>query len=370
MTRAELKALAKQNMKGNIATAFLIAIITAVITGAVSMLTSFISFITIPLICGPFALGSAIFYLHLASGEAGRVSNLFEGFKSFLASFLLYLLRTIFIALWSLLFCIPGLMKTYSYAMAFYIMADNPGISANDAITKSKEMMKGHRMELFVLQLSFFGWFMLCGITFGLAFIYVGPYMQTTIALFYKHVVCGDAQPTSQSLVHSTNYGYGGEQVPYAVPMKEETPAYNTNTSPYQASMNETVIPESGATVVLTPTANAQTTVLSATLSLGVFTGLGGSLAGLSYAMTSGEVYAIGRDSENCGIVISAENASVSRIHCTIQFAGTENGYYVTDMSSNGTFVNGVRMQKGQQQFVPHGTTISLGDQVNSFRLD
>ena len=79
-------------------------------------------------------------------------------------------------------------MKSYSYAMTWYVLADHPEMGANEAITKSKEIMQGHRMELFILQLSFIGWFLLGSITFGLAYIYVIPYMETTIANFYNEI--------------------------------------------------------------------------------------------------------------------------------------------------------------------------------------
>ena len=73
--------------------------------------------------------------------------------------------------------------------MAPYIIYDNPNIDANDAITQSKEMMKGHKWELFCLYLSFIGWLLLSVLTFGILYmVYVGPYMMTAQANFYEQL--------------------------------------------------------------------------------------------------------------------------------------------------------------------------------------
>jgi uncharacterized membrane protein len=116
------------------------------------------------------------------------VGTLFEGFKYFWPAFKVYFLVGLYTMLWSMLFVIPGIVKTYSYSQAAYIIAENPEMGANEAITRSREMMNGHKMELFVLQLSFIGWMLLGCITFGLAFIYVSPYMQATYVNFYHKV--------------------------------------------------------------------------------------------------------------------------------------------------------------------------------------
>ena len=72
--------------------------------------------------------------------------------------------------------------------MAPYILADNPELTANEALSKSKEIMDGHKFDLFVLQLSFFWWYMLSAITFGIAYIYVIPYVSATTANFYNSI--------------------------------------------------------------------------------------------------------------------------------------------------------------------------------------
>ena len=171
INRKELKAAAKEQIKGNILTFFGLSII-------IGLILSVSSSIGIgPLILqGPLSLGLTMFILQVVRGKEGEFETGFKGFKQFVPSFVATLLISIFFILWSLLLVIPG------------IIADNPGISGLEAIKKSKEMMKGHKAELFFLQLSFFWWGLLCVITLGIAAIYVSPYVHATIANFYEKI--------------------------------------------------------------------------------------------------------------------------------------------------------------------------------------
>ena len=97
-------------------------------------------------------------------------------------------LMNLFIALWSLLFIIPGIVKAFSYAMTPYILEEHPELSANEAIDHSRAMMKGHKFDLFWLYLSFIGWAILCIPTLGIGLLWLVPYMQTAQASFYEDV--------------------------------------------------------------------------------------------------------------------------------------------------------------------------------------
>ena len=97
-------------------------------------------------------------------------------------------LMNLFIALWSLLFVIPGIIKTFSYAMTPYILEEHPELTANEAIDHSRAMMKGHKFDLFWLYLSFIGWGILCIPTLGIGTFWLIPYMQTAQASFYEDV--------------------------------------------------------------------------------------------------------------------------------------------------------------------------------------
>lgn len=91
--------------------------------------------------------------------------------------------------LWTLLFIIPGLIKSYSYRMVPYILSDNEDMSATEAITKSREIMNGNKWRAFVLDLSFIGWVFLSCITLGLVGIfYVAPYISATEAELYEAI--------------------------------------------------------------------------------------------------------------------------------------------------------------------------------------
>ena len=95
----------------------------------------------------------------------------------------------LFIFLWSLLFVIPGIVAGYRYAMAPFIMAENPNIGAFEAIAMSKEMMRGHKGELFYLHLTFIGWKLLALFTFGIGNLFIAPYIATSEAAFYLNRV-------------------------------------------------------------------------------------------------------------------------------------------------------------------------------------
>ena len=97
-------------------------------------------------------------------------------------------LNRFFVFLWSLLLFVPGIIKTLSYAMTNYILVDKPELSANEAINLSKDMMYGHKFDLFYLYLSFAGWFILCLFTLGIGFLWLYPYAQAAQVSFYLDV--------------------------------------------------------------------------------------------------------------------------------------------------------------------------------------
>ena len=126
------------------------------------------------------------YFLNKARGQSAEIENLFDGFKLFIKSFLLCLLEFIFITLWTLLFIVPGIIKSFSYSMAYYILKDNPDIGANEAITRSRKMMAGHKGKLFGLYLSFIGWCLLCCLSLGIGFLWLSPYINLSVANFYE----------------------------------------------------------------------------------------------------------------------------------------------------------------------------------------
>ena len=187
MNRAELKAAAKEQIKGNIGMLFLCGLIIfgiALACAFIPMVGGVASFLVTP----PLSLGVCMIYLGLTEGKKAEVGTLFQGFQSFGKSIWLSILVAVFTFLWTLLLYIPGIIKGLSYSMAFYVLADNPEMTAREALRESKEIMHGHKWELFVLQLSFILWMILGLFTLGFAYNYVIPYMSTTVANFYQKI--------------------------------------------------------------------------------------------------------------------------------------------------------------------------------------
>ncbi len=185
--RAELKAQARQMMGGNMG----MLIVCMVIVGALAGVCSAIPYIGPVLgICvlGPLSLGEAYIYLNLTRGYEPDVNVLFSGFQRFTDTLVLTILMRIFIFLWSLLLFVPGVIKAISYSQAYYILAEHPEMSGKEALDASIEMMDGHKMDYFVLLLSFIPWILLCTITCGLAVLYVYPYMDATLVNFYQTI--------------------------------------------------------------------------------------------------------------------------------------------------------------------------------------
>ena len=137
---------------------------------------------------GTINLGCTQYLLDQYDGKELACKTLFSKFDRFAQGFLQRFLRNLYIALWSLLFIVPGIVKIYSYAMTPYIMAEHPEMTANEAITASRQLMDGHKGELFCLHLSFIGWQFLNLFTMGIGSLWLNPYMQATEAAFYRHI--------------------------------------------------------------------------------------------------------------------------------------------------------------------------------------
>ena len=189
MNRAELKAKAKEQIKGKIGILFLITLVIGVIAGVANWALGKIpvvgSLIGSVIVTPAFALSTVRVYLNLFKDKTPEVGDAFSGFDDFWAAFKVQFLVGLFTFLWSLLLVIPGIIKNFSYSMSMYILAENKGKPALECINESKAMTEGHKMDLFVLGLSFIGWLLLTVITFGIAGIWVIPYMNATYTNAY-----------------------------------------------------------------------------------------------------------------------------------------------------------------------------------------
>jgi uncharacterized membrane protein len=161
---------------------FLIYLIISAVYQSVPVVGSVAALI----LTGPFQLGLIKFTLAISRRNEPRIEQIFEGFSDFNRSLQTYLRMVLFIILWTLLLIIPGIIAAFSYSMTFFILADNENISAKEAMEKSKSMMDGNKMDLFLLSLSFIGWALLCILTLGIGFLWLFPYMQVSLAKFYQ----------------------------------------------------------------------------------------------------------------------------------------------------------------------------------------
>ena len=131
--------------------------------------------------------GYTIFIMNTVKKSGATFGNLLDGFSITLKLILLGFLRTLFITLWSLLFYFPGIIAAYRYRMSLYLLLDHPEMGVMECLRTSKQMMKGHKWECFVLDLSFIGWWLLAAIPYvGYAVsVWVTPYVNTTYVLYY-----------------------------------------------------------------------------------------------------------------------------------------------------------------------------------------
>ena len=202
--RADLKARAKQMISGNIGMLIVCFIIVAVLEGVCNVIPLVGPIVSVCAM-GPLTLGSAYIYLNLTRGFEPDVNILFSGFQRFVDTLVLTLLIGIFTFLWSLLFVVPGIIKAISYSQSYYILAEHPEMSGKEAMDASIEMMDGHKMDYFVLLLSFIPWMLLCGITCGIASLYVVPYMNATLVNFYEAIKSPVVMNTNSDFADNTN---------------------------------------------------------------------------------------------------------------------------------------------------------------------
>lgn len=133
-------------------------------------------------------VGYARFNLELIDRRTAGFEHLFQYFNYWKTTLCTRLLRGLYTFLWSLLFIIPGIIASYSYAMTGYILAEHPEMTASEAIEASKAMMTGNRWRLFCLQFSFIGWSILASLTLGIGNLWLNPYTEAAKAAFYREI--------------------------------------------------------------------------------------------------------------------------------------------------------------------------------------
>lgn len=185
----DFRSEAWKKLSGKWGTAAVTTLVYEVILAAVASTTVFgIGAVAGILVSGPLAVGFSIFALSIIRCQETKIEYLFYGFKNFVNTFVLALVNSIFIFLWSLLFIVPGIIKALSYSMSYYIIADNPDMTPTEARNASIELMNGNKGRLFCLYLSFIGWIILSALTFGILTFWVVPYIHSAEAAFYESI--------------------------------------------------------------------------------------------------------------------------------------------------------------------------------------
>lgn len=186
LTCKELRDRAWESLRGMYWELFLLSLIVVVIAGAAGSFTMGV----LTLLVLPMTYALEIAFLNASRQKVKpQAESLFTVYRdNFSKAFLVPFLMALFVYLWALLFIIPGIIMAYAYSMAVYVANDNPELSAMDAIRKSKELMRGHKWDLFVLDLSFIGWILLSMLTGGIGFIFLAPYIDMAHVEFYRQL--------------------------------------------------------------------------------------------------------------------------------------------------------------------------------------
>ena len=166
------------------------------------------------LLSSVLAAGWVLYHQGVRRGQTMPYSSLFDGFGFTGKIILLHLVMGLFVFLWTLLLVIPGIIAIYRYRFALYNLCENPGIGVMEALNMSKAQTRGHKWELFVLDLSFIGWSILCSLTLGILSIWIMPYMQQTDIGYFEAIKrmsgIGSHKPEDDGQFHSDDRFDGG----------------------------------------------------------------------------------------------------------------------------------------------------------------
>ena len=217
-----------------------------------------------------------------------------------------------------------------------WILADHPGMNADQVLYYSRQLTKGHIWDLFVYKLSFLGWRILSWLTGGImGFVFVEPYYNMTNALLYEELKGGaielEAIPGNSNL----------QDLSRRVKPMDGYPPVKPAPQPAQPAQPEPAL-----------------------------RGVAGMYAGSVFKIKPDQTVVLGRDPKQAQIVFSQGADKISRRHCSVMFSSRLGQYQVVDHSSNGTFVSGSRLQLNVPVTLPRGTQLALGSNDNIIRLE
>lgn len=184
--RTELKRRAIGTLSGR----WTNAVVIMLLYGLISLGCNLIPIVGVIILIPPLQLGMMIFFISLYRYGDNQMENLFRGFDMFAKALGVFWLTQLYVFLWSLLFVIPGIVASYRYSQAMLILYDNPDITVLEALRRSKAMMYGNKMTLFIQDLSFIGWFILSIFPgFYIGFLWTMPYYYVTRIAFYDSLL-------------------------------------------------------------------------------------------------------------------------------------------------------------------------------------
>ncbi len=184
MDRTLLKSKAKTQLGGSIfSNNWLLGVVVMLIVSAISSLTGPVALVLV----GVISVASVAFFKGIVRNGNARLEDALSGIKKDIGgTIVLGLLYSIFVALWSLLFVIPGIVKAYAYSMAFYLKDEHPEWDWRKCLDESQKLTNGHKMELFILDLSFIGWYIVGSIVLGIGTLWVLSYHETTRLNYFE----------------------------------------------------------------------------------------------------------------------------------------------------------------------------------------
>lgn len=197
------------------------------------------SIITLLLI--PFTIAASGYYLNHIRGFNPEWKSLYkEGIDNYGSYLITGVLVNVFTFLWSLLFVVPGIIKSLAYSQAKYVIHDNPRLKGKEAIEISKRMTNGFKGDLFSMYLSFIGWYILVGLTGGILSIYVTPYVETTAAMYYENlkrysIENGIVAPEAFGIAPVTGGAQGGNGDSQSSYAAGSSYSANAHSDPYKA---------------------------------------------------------------------------------------------------------------------------------------
>ena len=190
-TLSEFRQRARATLGGNIFTPeWIYAMLVSLIGSAILGVSSF-GIVLILILTGPVNIGISYYYLGLTRRTItyDRLSVALDGIHGDVSGNIISgLLVYLYTFLWLLLFIIPGIVKSYAYRMTYYVKCDHPEFTATQAIDESRRIMNGNKMRLFLLDLSFIGWFIIGILCCGIGTIWVNAYLKASEAEFYEEI--------------------------------------------------------------------------------------------------------------------------------------------------------------------------------------